>query len=590
MRKICVVVICTLVVLVSIMTPSLGQDEEEGYNPQQNTYRELDFFVDELDNSMGGGFEPHIIAGPGVDGAEWYYIDSPTGLLGGDSGNLWISKDYGETWEFKPYGSNIGGSGDSYTVISKEGTIYFTDLYLWSSTIDTSMDGGDTWIRNPLATVTRVGDRQWLRMGPTVNGLPGMQDETIYLIYNDIPLGLVIQRSRWTAQGLGWVMGNNRLPVSTSAGSRDYFAVDRNDGTIYLPNKENGNDIVIYVSSNGANSFTRYPVKSYTEDIQNIFIAADCDSAGNVYLTWSSQWHIYMGVSQDKGATWTITRVTQTNGTRVLPWIVAGDPGRAALVWYDTPDEDGTSDQKEDYVNWSVQCAITTDALEDNVTFIQTPIIDYVHTGTISTGGLGGEADRDMGDFFTNDVDSKGRMIVTFGMDGDDGMNSRESAVMFGKQLEGPFLLENVGPVANFTYEKQYLKVEVDASESMDQSGGGIVEYLWDWGDGTNGTGEMATHKYNKSGEYTIKLKVINEDDMRDSAFQTVNVKAKDEEPDYTMFFIVLLLMILVVAVFVYFFSKKNKKTVEVEPIPETVVPEVPQEEVQAVETADMPG
>jgi PKD repeat protein len=576
MRKICALIISIMVVLVTIMTPSMGQDDEQYINPEQNTYRELDFFVSELPNSKGGGFEPHIIAGPGVGGSgEWYYIDSPTGLLGGDSGNLWISTDYGETWQFKPYGSNIGGSGDSYTVIAQDGTIYFTDLYLWTSTIDTSIDGGDTWIRNPLATVTRLGDRQWLRMGPTVNGLPGMQEETVYLIYNDIPQGLIIQRSRWTSLGLGWVMGNNRLPVSTSAGSRDYFAVDENDGTIYLPNKEEGNNIFIYVSSDGANSFTRYPVLATGEDIQNIFIAADCDSAGNVYLTWSSQYHIYLGVSQDRAATWSITRVTQTNGTRVLPWVVAGDPGRAALVWYDTPDEDGVSDQKEDYVNWSVQCAITIDALSDNMTFVQTPIIDYVHTGTISTGGLGGEADRDVGDFFTNDVDSKGRMIVTFGMDGDDGLNARNSAVMFGKQLEGPFILENVGPVAMFENTTNKLTVTVDASESMDQSGGGIVEYLWDWGDGTNGTGMIAEHTYNKSGEYTIQLKVVNEDDMRDSAFQTIDVKKPEVPMDLTFFFIVILFLIVGVAVYVYFMVYRKKNVVEVATIPPQEKPEV---------------
>jgi PKD repeat protein len=589
MRKICVIFIGIMVVLVTVMTPSLGQ-EDEHFNPEQNTYRELDFFVKELENSVGEGFEPHIIAGPGVGGSgEWYYIDSPTGIGGGQSGNFWISKDEGLTWEPHPYGRNALGSGDSYTVISKDGTIYYTDLYLWTSTIDTSSDGGETWIRNPFATVTRLGDRQWLRMGPTVNGLPGMQEETVYLIYNDIPQGLVIQRSRMTSQGLGWVMGNNRMPVTTSAGSRDYFAVDQNDGTIYLPNKENGNDIVIYVSSDGANSFTRYPVLSTAEDIQNIFIAADCDSVGNVYLTWSSQYHIYLGVSQDRGSSWDITQVTQTNGTRVLPWVVAGDPGRAAVVWYDTPDEDGTSDNKEDYVNWSVQCAITIDALSSNITFTQTPIIDYVHSGTISTGGLGGESDRDLGDFFTNDVDSKGRMIVTFGRDGDDGLNARGSAVMFGKQLEGPFILENVGPVANFTYEKRYLKVEVDASESTDLSGGGIAEYIWDWGDGSNGTGEIAEHTYNKSGDYEIKLKVINEDDMRASAYETVSVVGKGEDANYTMFFVVVLLIVLAVAVYVYFFTKQKKKTVEVEPIPQNVVPEVPQG-AEVVMAAEEPG
>ena len=120
MKKICVVFICIMVVLITVMTPSLGQEDEQ-FNPEQNTYRELDFFVLELENSVGEGFEPHIIAGPGVGGSgEWYYIDSPTGIGGGQSGNFWISKDEGLTWEPHPYGRNALGSGDSYTVIAKD--------------------------------------------------------------------------------------------------------------------------------------------------------------------------------------------------------------------------------------------------------------------------------------------------------------------------------------------------------------------------------------------------------------------------------------------------------------------------------------
>ena len=539
-------------------------DDEEITPTKDN----IDFYVSELENSVGGGFEPHIIAGPGIDGKEWYYIDSPTGLGGGVSGNLWISKDYGETWEPHPYGRNALGSGDSYTAIAKDGTIYYTDLYLWSSTIDTSKDGGETWIRNALATVTRVGDRQWLRMGPTVGAPPGSQSETLYMIYNDIPQGLVIQRSRWTNKGLVWVMGNHRLPVSTSAGSRDYFAVDKTDGTIYLPNKDGGG-IAMYVSTDGADSFERYQVLTTNEDIQNIFIAADVDNEGNVYLTWSNQAHVFLGTSTDKGASWEITQVTKTNGTRVLPWVVAGDPGRVALTWYETPDINGTSDEKEN-ANWSTDAAITINGLSDNIEFIYTSIIEDVHTGSISTGGTSGTADRDLGDFFTCDVDEFGRVIVTFGMDGDDGINNRESRVMFAKQQEGPFLFEQTGPEAIFTNRTNFLTVNVDASRSFDRNGGGIVEYLWDWGDGTNSSGVLAEHKYANGGTYKITLKVINKIDMRDTVSSQVKVQAK-EEPGIDIICIVLPVSLIIIGsvVFYYWYKKRNPKLIEVQEIHE---------------------
>jgi PKD repeat protein len=544
---------------------------QEFYEPpyEGNVHKKIDFYVAAIENSVGEGFEPHIIAGPGIDGNEWYYIDSPTGLGGGQSGNLWISKDFGETWEPHPYGRNALGSGDSYTAIARDGTIYFTDLYLWSSTIDTSSDGGETWIRNPLATVTRVGDRQWLSMGPTVNGPPGAQAETLYMIYNDIPQGLVIQRSRITNRGLAWVMGNNRLPVSTNTGSRDHFAVDESDGTIYLPNKDGGG-IAMYVSTDGANSFTRHQVLTTNDDIQNIFIAADVDNAGNVYISWSNQEHIFMGTSTDQGSTWSITRVTDTNGTRVLPWIVAGDPGRAALTWYDTPDTNGTSDEKID-ANWSVQAAITTNGLSDNVTFLITPIMDYVHSGSISTGGTSGTADRDLGDFFTCDMDQFGRLIVTFGADGDDGVNSRQSVVMFAQQLEGPFLIENTGPRAIFTNRIDELTVHVDATRSFDRNGGGIKEYIWDWGDGSNSTGVVAKHTYNTSGIYNITLKVVNKINMRDTVSSLVKVKEPGEEPfDLCLIVVPIGLIVVGTAVVYYWYKKRRPKVVEVQAFSES--------------------
>jgi len=521
-------------------------------------HKDIKLFVSQVPGSEGGGFEPHIAAGPGIDGTEWIYIDSPTGWLGGQSGNLWISKDHGETWEPHPYGRNAGGSGDSYTAIAKDGTIYYTDLYLWSSTIDTSKDGGETWIRNPLATKTRVGDRQWLAMGPTVGTPPGAQTETLYMIYNDIPLGLVIQRAQWSSRGMFWTMGNRRQAVTGSVQSRDHFAVDPVDGTIYLPNKDGGG-IAVYVSTDGADTFSRYQVISSGDDANNIFIAADVDMLGNVYLTWSTQAHIFLARSQDKGVTWDVFQVTDTEGTRVFPWVVAGDPGRIALTWYDTPDVNGSSDEKTDAV-WSVQGAISTDSFSDNVSFLITTIEPNVHTGAIRTTGTGGDSDRDLGDFFTCDVDEYGRLIVTYGKDGDDGPNARLSVVMFARQEEGPFLFKNTGPVAMFENWTSGLKVKVDGSRSYDMSGEGIVEYSWDWGDGENSTGTRSEHTYGKAGTYEITLRAKNKLGMIGWATGQVRVNEPKEGAGGMVLIIIPIALIAVGAGAYYLWSRKNRR------------------------------
>jgi PKD repeat protein len=66
-------------------------------------------------------------------------------------------------------------------------------------------------------------------------------------------------------------------------------------------------------------------------------------------------------------------------------------------------------------------------------------------------------------------------------------------------------------PIANFTYTPEKLVVSqimtFDASNSIDLDGN-ITNYRWDFGDGTNGTGEITTHSYSLAGDYTVILTV----------------------------------------------------------------------------------
>ncbi|MEE9150640.1 MAG: PKD domain-containing protein [Thermoplasmata archaeon] len=568
-----------LIFLMVIINNPLSSAEDD-YTTSESVVqeRDMEFFTLEIPDSVGGGFEPHILAAPGIDGDEWLYLDSPTGLGSQLSGNLWISKDGGYTWEFKKTGRgdiNYGGSGDSYCEVFSDGTIVFTDLYGATITADTSFDGGETWIQNPQASVRPIDDRQWFVIGPTVSSFPFSDPQTLYLTYNQIPGGLYIQKSQFTRAGLGWISGNGGLPITSSTGSRDYFAVDQNDGTLYLPNTE-GRELVVYVSDDGANTFTRYNVIDTLDDIQNIFVVVDVDNAGNVYITWADMANVFLGISTDRGATWDITQVTKTPGGRVLPWISAGDAGRIGLTWYET-DQEGNSDSPDDMVNasWGVKGAICIDALSENRTFLITTIHDYVHTGTIkTTGASSDDADRDLGDFFTSDVDGMGRLVLTYGLDGDDGPNARQSTVMFGKQIDGPFLRENMGPIANFTYETEYLLVRVDASESIDLNGRDIDEYLWDWGDGTNSSGMETTHFYNRSGTYDITLKVINEDGMGNTTSITVEVAELKEE--FNVYLPLLgVVLVLVVSVVAYLVYKKRIGIPKEKPIPVEILPPV---------------
>jgi PKD repeat protein len=78
---------------------------------------------------------------------------------------------------------------------------------------------------------------------------------------------------------------------------------------------------------------------------------------------------------------------------------------------------------------------------------------------------------------------------------------------------------DNAAPVAR---GKQTLKgrvVTVDATASTDKDGT-IGTYMWDFGDGTIGSGAQTTHEYAAPGTYTINLVV--EDDQTGLGFRTL--------------------------------------------------------------------
>ncbi|HID74008.1 MAG TPA: PKD domain-containing protein, partial [Thermoplasmata archaeon] len=509
-------------------------------------HTELDFFVNEIPDSIGGGFEPHIIAAPGPGGTgEVYYIDSPNGLRSQKSGNLWRSDDHGVSWTFKAKQlGNLGGSGDSYTEVASDGTLYYTDLYGATVTVDTSTDGGDTWIQNPVASTRVIDDRQWLAIGPTVNGLPGMQDETLYLSYNTVE-GLVIDRSRITKQALVW---EPSVTVTTNTRARDFMAVDRNDGTVYLPNYD-GDALYMYVSTDGAMSFDQYKVTDTTNDIQNIFVAIDIDTLGNVYLAWTDQREITMARSTDKGQNWDLFTVTDTNGTRVLPGITAGGPGMVGLTWYETSDVGDCNDLNS---TWSLYAAISVDALSDDPTFLITPVLVDMHRGSIATQGFGATSDRDLGDFFTADVDSLGRLIIVSGRDDDDGVNTRQSRVVFMRQREGPFLLPDAGPVAAFISVHDGLTVTFNGSASTVLDGGDIVSWEWSFGDGTNDTGEFVRHRFPGEGTYEVALNVTDSADRIATVTVLVTVRETGENPPNLAPLLALIVLIALGALYLY--------------------------------------
>ncbi len=89
------------------------------------------------------------------------------------------------------------------------------------------------------------------------------------------------------------------------------------------------------------------------------------------------------------------------------------------------------------------------------------------------------------------------------------------------------FKAENSLPIADFTHtpEKPTVNkaITFDASSSYDPDGT-IVNYTWDFGDGSTASGVTASHSYQKIGTYTVTLTITDNDGAVGEILRTVEV------------------------------------------------------------------
>lgn len=79
---------------------------------------------------------------------------------------------------------------------------------------------------------------------------------------------------------------------------------------------------------------------------------------------------------------------------------------------------------------------------------------------------------------------------------------------------------ENHSPVAHFTQTVSGRTVTVDAGASTDADGN-VIDYLWEFGDGTTATGPKVTHTYTQPGTYLTTLAI--RDDQGGEAFTSAD-------------------------------------------------------------------
>jgi hypothetical protein len=167
-----------------------------------------------------------------------------------------------------------------------------------------------------------------------------------------------------------------------------------------------------------------------------------------------------MSISRDGAQHWSKPITISPKGLKndVMPWIVAGTPGRVGVVWYGSTMGHNKQNQygpdPVDTATWNLYYAESINALAKHPTFGMTKVSDHpVKYGDISTGGLGGTQDRSLGDFMQVQMGLNGQAVISYVDDtsadrnqdtcGGCGETPAEAAgpVMIAYQNKGPSLL-----------------------------------------------------------------------------------------------------------------------------------------------------
>src|SRR5437773_656078 len=310
-------------------------------------------------------------------------------------------------------------------------------------------------------------------------GSGGTYAQTVYLNYHDVAtFNIEVQRSndggRTYVDGFGEAIDPQTfpavggIPVTNSANTAGQIKVDRSScasrGNLYqifvAPDNVTENlaagalrSIYVGVSTDvklGLPAFTFTDTKVFSgpagaqnQGANNLFPALATDDFGFVYAVWSDNSNIFYSFSTNQGTTWSnpmnVSFPVNGGNANVFPWIAADANGHVGIVWFGD-DRTGNSNDRsilepghpatqgaacnsgttcmQDWAQWNVYYAESVNGHDATPSFVQSVISDHViHRGTISTGGLGGGADRSLADLFQVAFDPQHFANVAFSDD-----------------------------------------------------------------------------------------------------------------------------------------------------------------------------
>lgn len=363
----------------------------------------------------------------------------------------WWSDDLGATWHFAgrsvpPDGVPNSGFSDPEFAIDQAGNVYISEINLVNVAVSKSYDSGHTYeLQNFFGQV--MEDRQWMTAD---------EDNVLYMTGNvfaggtfpNDPVGNTGRHLWKSTDG-----GETFVDAKNNTNGEGEIHVDKATGTLYEAHlADDGTFSMSAYRGARADDFTR-ELNPIAENVSlaSGFVSYDTDPESNVYVTWHDAGGderpngIYVSVSSDEGRTWCDPiRVDQDERTTIWPWLAVGDEGRVALAWLRAskalPNDD--PETQGDHA-WRVVAAGSVNALADDPDVFHTVATPKpIHRGTICNSGTVCQAqgvDRRLGDFFTLDIDTTGRVFVGY-------PDTRQGGAVclpgFVRQTDGPRFVE----------------------------------------------------------------------------------------------------------------------------------------------------
>ena len=452
------------------------------------------------------GGEPTVTVDRYAGGNDVTYVSGPNGFVFPHYSPFFKSSDLGQTFRIPAHVPSFGqtfgtggGGGDSYQVVGQTThKVFFVDLPgPGCVTMNTSADQGETWVGDNIGCGQSPGaidDRQWDAVDENAP-LPAGNSGNVYVSFinftNIAFPTLALARSTHDGATGTFVTdslcntlaapGPGQTPTATTCPDPLDSAlqvagppvVDYSNthnlyipfvrGTPIIPGVSAGPPYSLWVakSTDGGSTWTRNQVADLgAHNPQNLFPEMTVDTAGNLYYTWSQtqgpssdssgltgEQDVYYTFSTDSGTTWAapIPLTQESNDSAVMPWMVAGDPGRVDLVYYKATSGLNSNvgfDANGNPMVWNVYFAQSLNALNTGSNFKSVQISDHPnHLGGICTAGLACSGDRDLLDFFTVDIDHLGAANVVWA--DDNTTRGSDTRNKFSRQLSGVSVFKN---------------------------------------------------------------------------------------------------------------------------------------------------